>query len=257
MFHWNVDPEIFRIGIFAIRWYSLMFMLSFICGIYIFTWIYKKEKKPLADLDQLLIYMLIGTVVGARLGHCFFYDPAYYLSNPLKVLKVWEGGLASHGAAIGILLVLFFYSKKHKDQPYLWLVDRMVITVALAGMFIRTGNFFNSEIIGGPTQLPWAIIFDNVDQIPRHPSQLYEALAYLIIFVVLLMIYRRNGEKTRNGLLLGLFLVLIFGFRFLVEFVKENQVAFEQGMMLNMGQLLSIPAVAAGAYLIFRAYRKS
>jgi prolipoprotein diacylglyceryl transferase len=256
MFHWSADPEIFRIGIFAIRWYSVLFMLSFVCGIYIFNWIYKKENKPQANIDHLLIYMLAGTVIGARLGHCFFYDPSYYLSHPLKILMVWEGGLASHGAAIGILLALYIYSKKHPDQPFLWLTDRIVITVALAGSFIRTGNFFNSEIIGGPTDLPWAVVFDSVDQIARHPAQLYEALAYLIIFIALLLIYRRKGAELKNGFLLGLFLILIFGFRFLVEFMKEDQVAFEKGMALNMGQILSIPAALAGIYLLVRSLRK-
>lgn len=256
MLHWDMDPEIFRIGIFAIRWYSVLFMMSFIWGIFFFNWIYKKENKPLADLDHLLIYMLLGTVIGARLGHCLFYDPGYYLSHPLKILMVWEGGLASHGAAIGILLALYIYSGKRKDQPFLWLVDRMAVGVALAGFFIRTGNFFNSEIIGGPSKLPWAIIFDKVNAIPRHPAQLYEAFAYLIIFIILLLVYKRKMNKTPHGLLLGLFLIFIFGFRFFVEFVKEDQVSFEAGMTLNMGQLLSIPAVLAGVILLWRTRKK-
>ena len=252
MIHWNVNPEIFRIGFVAVRWYSLLFMLAFVAGIYIMNRIYKYEKKPVEAVDHLLMYMLFSTVIGARLGHCFFYDPAYYLSNPLKILMVWEGGLASHGAAIGILIGLYLYSKKYKDQPFLWLVDRVVITVALAGAFIRTGNLFNSEIIGAPTDLPWAFVFDRVDQIPRHPSQIYEALAYLIVFVILYRLYMKQKGKTPNGQLLGLFLILVFGFRFFVEFVKANQEPFEQGMALNMGQILSIPAVLAGFWLLFR-----
>ncbi|HUH96953.1 MAG TPA: prolipoprotein diacylglyceryl transferase [Anaerolineales bacterium] len=257
MVHWNVDPEIYRIGPVAIRWYGLFFMLSFVCGIFILDWIYKKEKKPQEDMQQLLLYMLIGTMAGARLGHCLFYDPSYYLSNPLEILKVWEGGLASHGAAIGILLALYFYSRKHMDQPYLWLLDRMVIPVALAGMFIRTGNFFNSEIIGIPTQIPWAVIFERVDGMPRHPAQLYEALECLIIFVILFIVYKRRGALVPKGMLLGLFLILIFGFRFFVEFFKENQVAFEQRMPLHMGQILSIPAVLTGFFLCLRTFRRS
>jgi len=257
MVHWNVDPEIYRIGPVAIRWYGLFFMLSFVCGIFILDWIYKKEKKPQEDMQQLLLYMLIGTMAGARLGHCLFYDPSYYLSNPLEILKVWEGGLASHGAAIGILLALYFYSRKHMDQPYLWLLDRMVIPVALAGMFIRTGNFFNSEIIGIPTQIPWAVIFERVDGMPRHPAQLYEALECLIIFVILFIVYKRRGALVPRGMLLGLFLILIFGFRFFVEFFKENQVAFEQRMPLHMGQILSIPAVLTGFFLCLRTFRRS
>ena len=257
MVHWNVDPEIYRIGPVAIRWYGLFFMLSFVCGIFILDWIYKKEKKPQEDMHQLLLYMLIGTMAGARLGHCLFYDPSYYLSNPLEILKVWQGGLASHGAAIGILLALYFYSRKHMDQPYLWLLDRMVIPVALAGMFIRTGNFFNSEIIGIPTQIPWAVIFERVDGMPRHPAQLYEALECLIIFVILFIVYKRRGALVPKGMLLGLFLILIFGFRFFVEFFKENQVAFEQRMPLHMGQILSIPAVLTGFFLCLRTFRRS
>ena len=257
MIEWNVDPEIFSIGFISIRYYSLLFMLSFILGIAIFQGVYKRENKPKEDLDPLLIYMMLGTVIGARLGHCLFYDPSYYLSNPIKILKVWEGGLASHGAAIGILLALYFFSKKHPHQPFLWLVDRVVITVALAGFFIRMGNLFNSEIIGKPTDVPWAFKFIRAQVpdplTPRHPSQVYEALAYLAIFGILYYIYKKQGSKVRRGFLLGLFLILVFGVRFFVEFLKENQVSFEAGMALNMGQLLSIPAVLAGLILILRA----
>jgi len=256
MIHWNVNPEIFRIGFVAVRWYSLLFMLAFVAGIYIMNKIYKYENKPVEAVDHLLMYMLLATVIGARLGHCLFYDPSYYLSNPIKILMVWEGGLASHGAAIGILTGLYLYSKKYKDQPFLWVVDRVVITVALAGAFIRTGNLFNSEIIGAPTHLPWAFVFERVDSIPRHPSQIYEALAYLIVFVILYRLYMKQKEKTPNGQLLGLFLILVFGFRFLVEFVKANQEPFEQSMTLNMGQILSIPAVLAGIWLLYRIKKR-
>lgn len=257
MIEWNVNPEIFHIGFVSIRYYSLLFMLSFILGIVIFNSIYKRENKRKEDLDPLLIYMMLGTVIGARLGHCLFYDPIYYLNNPIKILEVWEGGLASHGAAIGILISLYLFSKKHPDQPFLWLVDRIVITVALAGFFIRIGNLFNSEIIGKPTDVPWAFIFlraQVADPLtPRHPTQIYEALAYLTIFIILYFIYKRQGASMRRGFLLGLFLVLVFGVRFFVEFLKENQVPFEAGLPLNMGQILSIPAVIAGVILIFWA----
>ncbi len=254
--HWNVDPEIFRIGFVAIRWYSLLFMLSFVAGIYLFNYFFKLEKKPLADIDHLLMYMLFSTVIGARLGHCLFYDPVYYLSNPIKILMVWEGGLASHGAAIGIPIGAWLYSRKREGQPFLWLIDRVVIGVAISGAFIRLGNFFNSEIIGAPSNLPWAITFDRVDNIPRHPSQLYESLAYLTIFIILFLLYKKKQGKTRNGSLLGLFLILVFGFRFFVEFLKENQSAFEQSMSLNMGQILSIPAVLIGVALLFWSIRR-
>lgn len=257
MVRWDIDPEIFSIGFFSLRYYSLLFMLGFIIGIYMFNWIYRRENKPIADLDHLLVYMLLGTVIGARLGHCLFYDPGYYLSNPIKILKVWEGGLASHGAAIGILIALYIYTNKRKDQPFVWLVDRMVIAVALAGSFIRLGNLFNSEIIGKKTDVPWAFIFVRAQvpdpMAPRHPTQIYEALAYFLIFLLLFFIYKKHGAETKRGLLFGLFLIFVFGFRIFVEFFKENQVAFESGMILNMGQILSIPLVLFGLFLVLNA----
>ncbi len=257
MFHWNVDPEIFSIGFIHIRYYNTLFMLAFICGLIMFNWIYKREGKPLEDLDSLLIYMLFGTIIGARLGHVIFYDPGYYFSQPVRILKVWEGGLASHGAAVGILLALYLYTRKHPDQPYLWLLDRISIAVALAGTFIRLGNFFNSEIIGKPTDVPWAVIFERVDTLPRHPTQIYEATAYFLIFLFLFFKYKKLGAKTPSGHLFGLFLILVFGFRFFVEFLKENQSAFEAQLPLNMGQILSIPLVIGGFYLLFRKQKSN
>jgi len=248
--HWNADPEIFRIGFLAIRWYSVLFMMSFVAGIYLFNYFFKLEKKPVSDVDHLLMFMLFSTIIGARLGHCLFYDPVYYLSNPIKILMVWEGGLASHGAAIGIPIGAWLYTRKRKDQPFMWLIDRVAIGVAISAFFIRLGNFFNSEIIGAPGDVPWAVIFDRIDNIPRHPAQLYEALAYLFIFIIMITIYKKKQGRTQNGMLLGLFLVLIFGFRLFVEFYKENQSAFEQGMALNMGQWLSIPAILIGIGLL-------
>ncbi|MCF8241436.1 MAG: prolipoprotein diacylglyceryl transferase [Melioribacteraceae bacterium] len=256
MIYWDVSPEIFSVGFLSVRWYGLLFATSFILGFQIMTWIYRKEKKPVDDLNDLIWYMILGTVIGARLGHCLFYNPVYYLSNPLEILQIWKGGLASHGAAIGILYALYLYSKKKKDQPYLWVFDRVVITVALAGFFIRTGNLFNSEIIGIPTDLSWGFIFARIDDIPRHPAQLYEAFAYLLIFVVLITIYYKKEGRFRDGYLFGIFLVLVFAFRFVIEFVKENQVSFEEGLILNMGQILSIPLIALGIYLIVRAHKK-
>ncbi len=252
MFHWNINPEIFSYGFIHIRYYSLLFMLAFIFGIYLFNWIYKRENKPIKDLDTLLVYMLLGTIIGARLGHVIFYDPVYYFSEPVRILKVWEGGLASHGAAIGILVALYFYTRTRPDQPFLWLVDRIVIGVALGGSLIRLGNFFNSEIIGRPTDLPWSVVFERVDSIPRHPTQLYESLAYLLIFAFLFFKYKRLGAKTPRGHLFGSFLILVFGFRFFVEFLKENQSAFEAQLPLNMGQILSIPLVLLGIYFLVK-----
>ncbi len=199
--------------------------------------------------------MIFGTVIGARLGHCLFYNPTYYLSNPIEIIKVWEGGLASHGAAIGIIIAIYLFSNKKKNYSMLWILDRIVIVVALAGTFIRLGNLFNSEIIGIPTDVSWAFIFTAVDNVPRHPAQLYESIAYLIIFVILFFVYYKGIEKNRTGLLFGLFLVLVFSFRFFIEFVKENQSGFEAGMALNMGQLLSIPFIIAGIVFISKSFK--
>ncbi|MEW6195781.1 MAG: prolipoprotein diacylglyceryl transferase [Bacteroidota bacterium] len=256
MIYWDVSPDIVTIGPFTIRWYGLLFALSFIVGYQIFYVMYKKENRPEKDLNDLIWYMILGTVIGARLGHCLFYNPNYYLSHPLEILQVWKGGLASHGAAIGILFSLYLFVKKHKEYSYLWILDRMVITVALGGFFIRMGNLFNSEIIGVQTDVPWAFIFASVDNIPRHPAQLYEAIAYLISFIFLIVFYFRTNAKFKPGLIFGLFLILIFGFRFFVEFIKEDQTYFEKGMSLNMGQLLSIPFVLLGIYLVLRKEKK-
>jgi len=215
--------------------------------------IFKNENKPEDDLNDLIWFMILGTILGARLGHCLFYNPEYYLSNPFEILKIWKGGLASHGAAIGILISIYFYSKKKKDQSFLWVMDRIVIGVALAAFFIRMGNLFNSEIIGVPTDLPWAFVFTSVDEIPRHPTQLYEALFYLITFLILFFSYKKTKGKFNDGYLFGIFLICIFGFRIFVEFLKENQTYFEEGMMLNMGQLLSIPLVIYGLYLLIKS----
>lgn len=255
MITWDVSPEIFSIGPITIRWYGLLFATSFLIGFQIMTRIFKQENKSQDDLNDLLWYMIIGTIVGARLGHCLFYNPEYYLSNPIEILKTWKGGLASHGAAIGIVISMFLYSKKKIGQSFLWVMDRVVITVALAGFFIRTGNLMNSEIIGKPTDVPWAFKFVNsyvADPLtPRHPAQLYEALAYLAIFVILFLIYKKYYKTIKEGFIFGLFLVLIFVARFIIEFFKENQSAFEQGMTLNMGQILSIPLILWGLYLLF------
>jgi phosphatidylglycerol---prolipoprotein diacylglyceryl transferase len=252
---WSISPEIFHVGPISVRWYGFLFAMAFVVGYFIMTWVFKKEGRPQADLEQLSVYMIFGTVIGARLGHCLFYNPVYYLSNPIEIFKVWEGGLASHGAAIGILVAVYLFSKKKKNYPFLWIIDRIVIVVALAGTFIRLGNLFNSEIIGKPTDVSWAFIFTAIDDLPRHPTQLYESIAYLIIFLILLFIYYKGFEKNRSGLLFGLFLVLVFTFRFFVEFLKENQSGFEAGMTLNMGQLLSIPFVLIGIIFIIKSFK--
>ncbi|HNT93595.1 MAG: prolipoprotein diacylglyceryl transferase [Bacteroidales bacterium] len=252
---WNVDPEIFRIGNFAVRWYGLLFASGFVIGYYIMKRIFKNEGFGDATLDRLTVYVAIGTIVGARLGHCLFYEPAYYLARPLEILKIWHGGLASHGAAIGIPLALWLFARKER-KPFIWAIDRVVIVVALAGVLIRLGNLMNSEIYGVETTLPWGFVFlRNGETAPKHPTQIYEALAYLITFGVLMRIYWKNMGKQKPGLLFGVFLIMVFGFRFFVEYVKEDQVAFEAGMKLNMGQWLSIPLVLIGIAILIWAYR--
>ena len=253
---WNVDPEIFRIGSFAVRWYGLLFALGFVFGYIIIGKIFKWEKIPAKMLDTITTYMVVGTVVGARLGHCLFYEPAYYLSHPLKILMVWEGGLASHGAAIGILFAIYLFTKKI-NKPYLWVMDRIVIVVALAGFFIRMGNLMNSEIYGIETSLPWGFIFVRWGEIvPKHPTQIYEGLSYLLIFILIYKIYLKQKAKLNHGLLFGIFLILLFSARFWIEFIKEPQVGFEANMFLNMGQLLSIPFIVLGIYLLYLSQQK-
>ncbi len=237
-----------------------MFAMAFLSSYLVFTKALKIKRLDTEMLDQLLIYVAAGTIVGARLGHCLFYEPSYYLSNPIEILKIWKGGLASHGAAIGIVLALWLYIRKHK-LSFLWLMDRLVIVVPLGGAFIRFGNLFNSEIYGRATDLPWAFLFvrDRVidpetgallPNVPSHPTQIYEALSYLLIFTILFIFYRKKKDEIRDGLIFGIFLILLFTARFLIEFIKNDQVSFEAGMFLNMGQWLSLPFILIGAGLI-------
>jgi prolipoprotein diacylglyceryl transferase len=251
---WNVSPEIFSIGSWSLRWYGLLFASSFFFGYLILIRIFKKEDIQIKFLDELTTYMIIGTVIGARLGHCLFYEPSYYLQHPLKILTVWEGGLASHGAGIGIILTIIIFSSVRKFS-FLWVMDRVVIVVALSGLLIRTGNLMNSEIFGTPTSLPWGFLFlrasnpaEALD--PRHPTQLYEGLSYLLIFLYLWRYYYLKSGKPSPGFIFGMCLTLVFGARFFIEFLKEPQVGFEQSMLLNMGQILSIPFVLLGIILI-------
>lgn len=354
---WNVSPEIFSIGPLTVRWYGLLFALGFLIGQQILIRIYKQEGKSEKHVETLTIYMVIATVIGARLGHCLFYEPAFYLSNPLEILKIWKGGLASHGATIGILIAIYFYSKKETDQSYFYVLDRLVITIALAGCLIRMGNLMNSEIIGKPTNFPTAFLFvqdaaeiiqnshpvvdkvsirkngeqaesfqegimltgvdiniefkknkinpENITRyvhedikdtlshyklsdnlifsgswnptvkksdegthiatlkayaIPRHPSQLYEAISSFLLFLLLLFIYSRNKAKTPEGRIFGLFVVILFSLRFLYEYYKENQVKEESQIIesvgMNIGQLLSVPLIIAGLFILIRSFKK-
>ncbi len=245
---WNADPVLFSIGSFAVHWYGLLFALGFYVSYLILTRIFKKEGAKQDDLDRLTLYMVVGTVLGARFGHILFYDPGYYFSKPAEILQIWEGGLASHGAALGILLAILIYARNTPKQTFLWVIDRISLVVALTGTFIRTGNLMNSEIVGKPANVPWAFIFERLPEppTPRHPVQIYEALAYLAIFGVLLWMYRRYDGKFPGGLLFGWFLVLVFAVRFLLEYFKAAQAAFREELMMNMGQLLSLPFILVG-----------
>ena len=258
---WDVNPNLIQwdqvpiIGQLTVRYYGVLFAAAFVLGYILFMKIFKTEGITIEVLDRLTLYMVIGTIVGARLGHVFFYQPDYYLSHPHEILYIWHGGLASHGAAIGILLALYLFVRKEK-KPYLWILDRISIAVALAGFFIRTGNLMNSEIYGTQTDLPWGFIFVRANEVvPKHPTQIYEALAYLIIFYILYRIYFKTKGRFKPGLLFGLFLLLVFSARFLIEFIKEVQVPFEKTMALNMGQLLSLPFIALGVILLYRVQK--
>ncbi|MEJ5053944.1 prolipoprotein diacylglyceryl transferase [Sphingobacterium sp. MYb382] len=259
--HWNIDPVLFQLGSFGLRYYALCFLAAFVVSYVLMLQIFTKAGKSQELLDRLSIYIFLGTLIGARLGHCLFYEFDYYASHPLEIIlpfrKIgdsWEltgfQGLASHGGALGIITALALFARNTKTN-FIWLADRLVLVVPLAGAFVRLGNFFNSEIVGLPTDKPWGIVFEKHDQLPRHPAQLYEAIAYVAIFFILWAIYKKNS-KPKPGYLFGIFLVLLFGARFFLEFFKENQEAFEAGMRFNMGQLLSIPFILIGLFLIFR-----
>lgn len=259
---WDVNPYIFHIGNRPIAWYGLLWAMVFVIGYYIMRSIYKKEKLSDDQLDKLFIYMLVSSVVGARLGHCLFYEPSYYLSHPVDIFKVWEGGLASHGGAIGILIGLFIYSKQIK-KPFLWIMDRIVVPTAIGGALIRMGNLMNSEIYGEPTTLPWGFKFVRdypigmpIENIPAcHPTQIYEALFCVLVFVYLMYAYhKQNMAVKRPGFMFGVFLIVVFGSRILIEFIKNPQVEFESSMTLDMGQILSIPFFAAGIWLVVRSF---
>lgn len=345
---WETRPEIWPDGPVPVRWYGLFFAAAFALGQIIITHIFRRDGKPAKDVDSLTYHMILGTVLGARLGHCLFYQPDYYLRNPIEILKIWEGGLASHGATIGIIFAMWLYSRSRKDQSWLWILDRIVIVVALGGSLIRMGNLMNSEILGKPADLPWSMVFlqpfesalreqkegiledfrisrtgektvlegkeyhtltlelkfkkdltektlaesfitsvlpslilsSNGDEeqlrmisgenpvfkgddpgrieatirvlgLPRHPAMVYESLSTFFLFVLLFFVWKTRPNLP-EGRIFGLFVVLLFTLRFFYEFLKENQVDFEEGLSLNMGQILSIPLVLAGFWILFR-----
>lgn len=266
--HWNVDPVIFHIGSFGLRWYSLGFLFAFLLGYWVIQRMFQREKVDTKYLESLLVYMFLAVLVGARLGHCLFYEPEYYLTKAHWIEIIlpfgrdasgWHftgyQGLASHGAAFAILLAMWIYYRKYRMNP-IWIIDRLLVVIALGGAFIRLGNLFNSEIYGVQTDLPWGFIFErNHETVAKHPTQLYESISYFLIFLVSILVYRHKDGKLRNGVLFGWWLIALFGVRFLIEFVKEEQVEFERGMTLDMGQWLSLPFILLGVVLLVLAYK--
>ena len=259
---WDPSIELFKIGSFAVRYYSLMFVIAFVLGLQIMKRIFKNEGVSLDKLDSLFIYTVVATLLGARLGHFLFYDTEFLFSHPLEVLLPVKfnpfrftgyQGLASHGAAIGIIIAMYFYSKKVIHKPVLWILDRIVIPVASGAIFVRIGNLMNSEIIGKPTHSDYGFVFKQLgEDFPRHPTQLYEAFGYLLTFAVLWYAYWKTDKKEKLGYLFGLFMVFLWSVRLIVEFFKEAQVDQRGDWDLNTGQLLSIPMIIVGFYFMFR-----
>jgi len=251
--HWNINPTALELGPLQIRWYGLLFLAGFYLGFYFLKWVAKKEGKNPEAIDSLLIYSIVGTTIGARLAHCLFYEWDYYSQNLLEIFMIWKGGLASHGGATGLILGVIYFSRKFPEFPTMWMLDRVGVPTALSSALIRIGNFMNSEIIGKPTNSSWGVIFEKIDQIPRHPAQIYEAIFYLFVWITGLLWYRKFKFNPPNGLLFGWTIGVIFTFRIFIELLKENQEAFEADMTFNMGQLLSVPFGLFGLYLVVRA----
>ena len=261
--HWNIDPVIVHLGAFELRWYSLLFVSGFILGWYIMKSFFVREKISTDLLDPMLYMLLICTIVGARLGHCIFYQPDYYFGSWhgfWEIFMPWKGGLASHGGTIALILGIWWYARKYGPKnhfDFVWVLDHLVIPVSFAACFIRLGNLFNSEIYGGPTSLPWGFVFErNGETVPCHPTQLYEAGTYLLLGIILMAVYRFALDKVYRGSFAGIFFIGCFGSRIIIETIKNPQVAFEENMALNMGQLLSIPFVLLGIGFLVYAFVK-
>ena len=261
---WDFNPVMFSLGSIEIRYYGLMWALALLLGGWFFTNFCKREKLNPELADSIFVYGALATVLGARIGHCLFYEPDYYLLKPWTIItEIRNGGMASHGAAVGLLIGLWLFSRKNK-MPYIWSLDRIMIPVGIGGAIVRLGNLFNSEIIGCVTDVPWAFKFVRlfpgvaIENIPaQHPTQLYEALCYFATFALLAFLYyAKDLGRRRPGLLFGIGLQGIFLTRFCIEFIKLEQEAFEKGMILDMGQILSIPFILLGVYIIYRALSK-
>ena len=263
---WNPDVTALDLGFFAIRWYSLFWAIGLVSVYLLMHRLYKQQKISEEKFEPMFMYCFLGILIGARLGHCLFYEPSYYLSHPVEMLlpfrdvpgKGWTftgyEGLASHGGTLGLMIALWLYAKR-VGLKFMHVLDNVAIVTPICACAIRLGNLMNSEIIGRPTDMPWAFIFERVDSLPRHPGQLYEAICYAIFFGIHWFFYRRYPQKVGSGFFFGLCLFLIFTSRIFIEYTKENQEAFEEGMLLNMGQLLSIPFVVLGLYCMIRSSR--
>ena len=264
---WAPNEKIFSLGPIAIHWYSMMFLLAFYIGFQILKKIYIKEKKNVALLDPFLVHMVLGTIIGARLGEVFFYNWEYFQNNLLEIflpIKLNDSGvdfigfrgLSSHGATVGIIISIFIYKIRYKYDSVLWIFDRLVIAVAVGGMFVRIGNFFNSEIVGKFTNSDFGVVFLNRgDSLPRHPAQLYEAFGYLILFILLVLIYNKSKLSMKKGFIFGFFLITLFTIRFVVEYVKESQGGIEKTLgIISTGQWLSIPFIIIGILLMINSF---
>ena len=269
---WNVDPELFTVFGREIRWYGMLWVIGLIVAVFIVQRIFDNEKHPEKWFDSLFVYMMFGIILGARLGHCLFYEPVYYLSNPLEILKIWEGGLASHGGVIGIIIAVWLYSKKVTKKSMLWTFDRVIVPTGFTAAFIRLGNLMNHEIYGGPTSEPWGFRFiENLPYWkagaapiytdPSHPTQIYEAIIYLIVFAVTMYMFFKTNAKYKQGLTLGVAMIMIFLSRFFIEYLKnvqvQSEIAMRESTGLILGQWLSIPFVLWGVWLVWNALRKS
>jgi len=267
---WDADPTLFTILGREIRWYGLLWVIGLIVAVYIVQKIFKHEDLPEKWFDSLFVYMIVGIIAGARLGHCLFYEPGYYLANPLEILKVWEGGLASHGGVIGIIIAVWLYSRKVTKLSMLWTFDRVMVPTGFTAAMIRLGNLMNHEIYGGPTDQPWGFRFvenlyewmrgaEPVFTEPSHPTQIYEALAYLVVFGITMYLYWKTNAKDRKGLITGVGILIIFLFRFFVEYIKnvqvESEIAMRDNTGLILGQWLSIPFILWGIWLIWDALK--
>ncbi len=249
MFHWNIDPILFKIGPFQIHWYGLFFALSLLLAYFLAEWIFKREDKDIKLLEHLFIYIVIGLTIGARAFHVLFYDFDYYKAHPIEILEVWKGGLASHGGFLGVIVAILIFCKRYKVN-FWWLISRVAMVAILVGAFIRVGNFFNSEIVGLPTNSNWGVVFDRVDNIPRHPVVLYESFSYFVIFFIMLYLYKRLSPDIFTKIGFGVVIILGFSARFILEYFKTAQSEFSNNLPLSMGQILSLPYIVAGIFLL-------